>query len=427
MMTMRTTASASRKQGIFRPSPVPLWVWVLGGLLCFTADVRAEGEQTDEAVVLEPKVEGELTRAERARLDAAVTRALDEAQLQVVPPPNRDAILAGEPELHDCSSAECQDRIGRLLSAKAVLTQKWQVRRDGAPPSAAAEEPPPAGVVVTATPDKGKRGKGKDRPAAVKPIGLGDPPAAKVVSGTEVKGWWRFTVSMFNVQIGAVGVQESLECNKCNLEQAAQSLGDLAKKVVLLEPAQGRGTIEVSSTPSADVYVDSRKLGFTPYKRQAYAGKHEITVTRTGYKSYHSTINVEEGKKFVVQAALTQGSDREFRQERGPRPRWRLIAGAGAIVGGALMLGFGGSALSVNGKCVQDGPDNMCVRETSADGMSIERRVNTTGVGAGLVAAGAVLAAGGVVLIALPGEKRVVEVAASPISGGAALRLAGTF
>src|SRR5262245_58644160 len=127
---MKTTRSARQgnRQRVTRASGV-LSLALAVGLSALPGVAGAEGE-TDEAVVLDAKIVGQLGKEEKARLDAAVTRALDEAQLQVVPPPNRDAILSGEPELRDCFWSECQDRIGRLLSAKAVLSQTWEVKRD---------------------------------------------------------------------------------------------------------------------------------------------------------------------------------------------------------------------------------------------------------------------------------------------------------
>lgn len=367
------------------------------------------------AVVLEPKVEGALGGDEKGHLEAAVVDALRGAQLQVVPGADREAILDGEPELRGCRTDECQDRIGRLLSAQTVVT--WELKRSGG-----GGAPAPVVPSTPASPaGKGKGGKNGGPKAAP-----GEPPPAPLL--TDEKGSWQFTVSVFNVAIGAVGDKESAECSRCNVLQARTLLGELVKKAVLLDAARARGTIEVTSTPNADVAVDGRKLGFTPYKRPAFAGKHEITVSRTGYKSHHETINVEEGRKKAVQVTLKQGSDQEIRTVRGPRPVWRIAVGAAAIGGAALMIGFGGSALSVNGKCVEGTePDGPCPTTPVANMMVETRRFATTGLGAGLVSVGAAMAVAGAVLIALPGEKRV-EIGAGPLGiGGTGLRLAGSF
>jgi hypothetical protein len=351
------------------------------------------------AVVLDPKLEGPFSKEEQLKLELGVTEALRGAQLQVVPAPDRQAIEEGEPELKGCRTDECQDRIGRLLSAQSLISQSWKLERGGA------AAPAPAAAA-------GPKGKKKIAPAPPPPEG---------------KGRYSFSVAVFNVTIGAIGAKEEASCASCTVDEAASSLGELVKKAVLLEAGLARGKIEVTSTPSADVLIDGRKLGFTPYKREAYAGKHDITITRTGYRSHHVNIVVEEGKKATVTATLQQGSDKTFRVVRGPRPIWRIGAGAGAIAGGVLMLGFGASALSVNGKCV-DGPsaDPPCPAQPGGGGM-VQRRFDTAALGAGLISVGVALAVAGSVVIALPGEKKVLEVTAGLTGSGPGLLVAGTF
>jgi hypothetical protein len=266
----------------------------------------------------------------------------------------------------------------------------WRLERTGAaaPPAPAAPAP--------------HRGKKKAAPAAA----------------PEGKGRYAFSVSVFNVTIGATGAKEDATCASCTVDEAASTLGELVKKAVLLEAARPRGKIEVTSTPSADVLVDGRKLGFTPYKREAYAGKHDITLSRTGYRTHRVSVNVEEGKKAQVSAELKQGADKVVTYVPGPRPKWRLAGGGAAVGVGVVLMGFGLSALSVNGRCAQ---------EPVAPALVCDEVYRTSGVGAGLLVVGLALGAGGAVLMALPGEKRRLEVGASTVPGGLGLRLAGNF
>lgn len=81
---------------------------------------------------------------------------------------------------------------------------------------------------------------------------------------------------------------------------------------------------------------------------------------------------------------------------REKRPRWRLITGGAALGAGALLVGFGASALAVHGRCI-DGP---CAFD-----------YDTLSVGAGLLAPGAALLVTGAVLLALPGPHRRAEAA----------------
>lgn len=64
------------------------------------------------------------------------------------------------------------------------------------------------------------------------------------------------------------------------------------------------------------------------------------------------------------------------------------------------MAGFGASALSLDGQCVDPAaPDGTC-----------DTIHNTGPVGGGLLGAGLAIAAGGVVLLAVPGPRRPVPV-----------------
>ncbi len=325
------------------------------------------------AVVLEPKIEGQIPREDQQRLLSAVTEALRSAQLQIVPSADLSAVLEGEPELANCRTEECQDRIGRLLTAQSVISLAIQRhKRDGA-----------------------RRGPGGESEAS-----------------------WRFTASLFDVPIGATGSKETTDCEGCGLEQAAQALGELVGKTVILDAAQPRGTIEVNSEPSGDVLVDNHKLGFTPYKHRAFVGKHEIAVIRTGFKTFRVTVEVRENKRETVDAKLKQGSDKEYREVRGPRPKWRMAAGIGGIGVGAIIAGFGISALAVNG-----GEIGQPVPPAQVT----DRQFSTGGIGGALVGVGVAVIAAGAVLIAIPGEKRLVQLSAGPTFGGAFTNLALSF
>lgn len=78
------------------------------------------------------------------------------------------------------------------------------------------------------------------------------------------------------------------------------------------------------------------------------------------------------------------------------RPMWRLVAGGIALGGGALMTGFGISALTYNGRCAE-------TPLPAQDSLCLDRYV-TTDVGAGLVGTGAALMIGATILMAIPGR-----------------------
>jgi hypothetical protein len=99
-------------------------------------------------------------------------------------------------------------------------------------------------------------------------------------------------------------------------------------------------------------------------------------------------------------------------RELSPRPRWRLLLGAGLLGGGAVTVGFGAGALAVDGSCV-DVPMGVA--------QQCETRYMTMPLGLGLVGAGAGVALLGALFLAVPGTRRdysaTVTLAPCPQSG----------
>ena len=80
--------------------------------------------------------------------------------------------------------------------------------------------------------------------------------------------------------------------------------------------------------------------------------------------------------------------------EQPRRPAWRIGVGIVGIAAGATLMGFGGTFASLDGQAVlQDGKEDFT------------RVYDTKALAAGLIAPGALLFVGGVVLLALPGSK----------------------
>lgn len=80
--------------------------------------------------------------------------------------------------------------------------------------------------------------------------------------------------------------------------------------------------------------------------------------------------------------------------EQPRRPAWRIGVGIVGIAAGATLMGFGGTFASLDGQAVlQNGKEDFT------------RVYDTKALGAGLITPGALLFVGGVVLLALPGNK----------------------
>src|SRR5262249_52327032 len=65
------------------------------------------------------------------------------------------------------------------------------------------------------------------------------------------------------------------------------------------------GLLEVTSQPpGAEVLVDGRRVGTTPYRRSAGPGEHEVVVHKTGYLDYQNTVDIVTNRGSVLDAML---------------------------------------------------------------------------------------------------------------------------
>ena len=88
-------------------------------------------------------------------------------------------------------------------------------------------------------------------------------------------------------------------------EEADEATGDADLEAGAEEATLGRATVQ--STPSgADVLIDGRRLGTTPYTAADLApGAHRIVVRKEGHAEYAASLNVEAGGTASVDARLT--------------------------------------------------------------------------------------------------------------------------
>jgi len=235
---------------------------VAAGVLLSSAAAHAG----KSALLLAPTVEGPLTPAEQAELMRAARDALSSQELDVIPPAEVEPTLGAEPQLKDCYSELCLERLGRLLAGQLVL--RYRVKAN-------LQEPPPG------------------------PAPANDPGPA-----------WRLHVELLDVEVGAVGARLTEECTSCSNSQAADKLADMIKRAVLESASRPRGVLEVRSQPlGATVFVDGTELGITPYRRAAFAGPHKLVLRHTGFRSEQAEAQITEGEKRHVEVTLSSGSD----------------------------------------------------------------------------------------------------------------------
>ncbi len=220
---------------------------------------------------------------------------------------------------------------------------------------------------------------------------------------------WQLKVVLLDAMVGDAAAEIEKECPGCTAERAADLLAETAVAALKQGLLRPHGTLEVDSVPTgAEVTAGARSLGATPTRRAYFTGPAEVTLKYPGYKPKQATVTIQEGQT----ASLKLELERELvpalvappkvvtRTEILPRPRWRLGVGVAASALGVALVGLGGSALSVDGRCVPD----------SFVGGQCQSIYMTTGIGAGLIVGGVLLAAGGVTLLALPGKRHQVVV-----------------
>lgn len=229
-------------------------------------------------------------------LAEAVAAALSEGQLRVVDPGQLQALLRAEPALRGCRTPACLLRLGEALSAHLVLQLSLTcARQEGA---------------ACAT--------------------------------------YRLRAQLFNATVGGADEWRGAECAPAGVAAAAR---EVLKDAVLKEQARYRGAIAARTNlppdQPAQVAVDGLRRGQTPYERPVYAGPHRVRLVRQGYLPYQRSVNVERGQTVLVDALLEPAEERY-------RPLWRFLVGGAVAAAGVVLVGLGGRALAVDGRCTGD-------------------------------------------------------------------------
>ncbi len=70
------------------------------------------------------------------------------------------------------------------------------------------------------------------------------------------------------------------------------------------------GRILVTSTPGgADVFIDRKKVGATPYSGQLSSGSHSVRVSKQGYRSAEEIVTIQPNKPRTLDVTLKKGPD----------------------------------------------------------------------------------------------------------------------
>lgn len=245
---------------------------------------------------------------------------------------------------------------------------------------------------------------------------LRDGPATAPIGSPSVT--LRVEAELIDVVVGEVAAKEQIACAGCAPSAALAKLKEQLETVISRGVNRPHGQLEVSSEPvGALVTLDGRAVGSTPYKAELFVGPHQIDLKKPGYEDFSQPVNVVDGQTAQVASNLIAVVKPEAppppkAATRPPgRPLWRLISGGVAIGAGAVLVGFGSSALAINGHCL-DAP-------LSPATSTCPTVFKTTGTGGALLGIGGALMVGGAVLIALPPKtaKTPKEVPPAPLEG----------
>jgi len=219
---------------------------------------------------------------------------------------------------------------------------------------------------------------------------------------------WKFQASLFNVTLAATAESaqnQPSECPQCSSGQAAQNVAELAKKLLIADKSQARGTIELTTTPGeVSVILDGVELvqntpDGEPLVIKTFTGKHTLKLRKTDYWLEDQKVTVSDGGPTALKLQLKPGEPPKevvyVPTEVVQRPAWRIGLGIGAVAIGAALIGYGGIVASVDGQAVlMDGKEDFT------------RVYDTKTKGIAFIVPGAAFLIGGVVLMALPGDKK---------------------
>lgn len=180
-------------------------------------------------------------------------------------------------------------------------------------------------------------------------------------------------------------ISERRVCEQCT-EDDWQSLTDTMMKT-LAQSQIDTGKLHLESDPSGlIVMIDNNEVGATPYERELPVGKHSIALTHAGVIVARKDVEIREGKtkRLMIETGVETPHSRLG-------PALLLGAGIALIGGGGISLYFG----------LQDGKWSY---------------PQATPVGIGLLAAGAGATIGGAILLSQSGRTAAPVAAITPDS-----------
>ncbi len=287
-------------------------------------------------------------------LQNALQTAVAQQNAVLISSETQAELLHRSTDLNNClDQTVCQERLGQMASAQFVL--HLDVRSESSSQALPATHPSPRSGV---------------RPG-------GRPPSRALDKGSV----FRFTAKLLDVDVGMVSVEATQGCADCSLKRAIAQLADSVQELLRQAVARPRGTLVVESEPvGALVQFDGHTLGNTPYRREAFVGPHEVTISKAGYSSHTDNISITDGESTRLEVNLPQIEPTAVKSGRARRiAKWVLLGS------GVALTVIGGTLLGLNGRQSCSARGTMC---TTFDGQSAGVPLLVLGLG-GLGGAGA--------------------------------------
>lgn len=328
------------------------------------------------AVIVVPRFAGAVPGQEMQRkFQQAAELGVTQGRLAVF---SKDIALKKAEKVAEClDTVDCQAQLATENDVDYVLVVQVD-RKVSAPP------PPP--------------------PAAPGRPGAAPPPPPPPPPGKET---WGMRLSLVDAESVDVASSAEPSCPGCGGDQLVATVSEQVRNMIKEAQAKGRGSWAITSEPpGATIRVGNRVIGKTPLSRAALAGSFELVFEKPEFKTETKQVEVQAGQKAQVSVTLTPAEVKAptvasvVEKPVAPpakRPLWRIVTGSLLAAAGVGVLGFGLSALSVNGQCVAQpiAPATQCLD-----------RFSTGTVGGALTGVGAAALVGGILMIAIPNSSK---------------------
>jgi hypothetical protein len=113
------------------------------------------------------------------------------------------------------------------------------------------------------------------------------------------------------------------------------SSGSTVRLEIALQPDVHQGRIHVKAAPSDTVWLDGRVVGQGQWEAPVVSGKHYVSVTAPGKRSYEAETTVSDAEMREIQVTL-QADDSPGSGNR----TWMWVTGGAVLVAGAVVGGY---------------------------------------------------------------------------------------